>query len=938
MALGGIDTGCIDIEPTGLLGYSTIFNSHVPRLGPINLPILGLSVGGKTWVLCQPRVKAPSYVGVGPKGPAEPVRTRLELEGVETAKEIHYWGHYPVVDMEFQTDAPISAGLRAWSPFLPGDVDHSIVPAGVFEVHLRNQANSPQQGTLAFSFPGPTHREAGCETFVHDPLGGQPQGVQVIGRTASYALAVLDESGVLTGGELGPNGPAWARIHEGLPEVDISNAAASVAVDFSLARNEEKIVRFLLTWSSPQWGGDGSPDVESRDVVTESWICPNGRWDEKADRIADMTYKEHRRGTPAAYEKIFDVVRDQRISMYLGAKVGHETDFAGVEMTVEALSVEDQDPGASIEAGDRWDLKRDWSLEGNPHAQWEIGDCDAGRMGPPYHLLDDWQPNSIAGSTLNPQPAWAASSLGWGAAKLVNDQPFRGDSRIGDIVVRPWTSLRWISPIKGKVKLTAKSWMVRGGSAYGNIYTHMYAARYPDAAFTVGYLARRHRDLLRRTLAWQEVVYTDNKLPVWLRDSLINILYCLAETSLWAQKTPSMPEWVRPEDGIFGLNECPRACPQMECLPCSFYGSLPLVYFFPELQLSTIRAYKAYQAPDGCPPWIFGARVTMTQPNWNQYQASTNGISLAGIVDRFLLCRDTSDKKYTREFYPMIRKAMEYTVFTGSDSNPKYSVGEQVISMPLKYGNKEWFEADHPGWLGCVAHVGLLHLAQARITERMARQVGDDEYAKQCGEWVRLGAAAMENRLWDERGYYWNFHDPIEGTKSEFVFGYQMDGEWVTDHHGLPSALPEPRVRATLATIKRTNIALSGTAATNYANADGTPIRKAKDGTWDYGRFSYFPPEAFMLAMNYMYEGQVAYGIELARRMWQNVVCLQGYTWDVPNIMRGDADTGERVFGNDYYQDMIIWSLPAAIQRKDVSAPCKPGGLVDRILRAAAGD
>ena len=141
MALGGIDTGCIDIDPSGLLGYSTIFNSHVPRQGPINLPFLGLSVGGKTWVFCKPEVRAASYGGVGPKGPDEKGRTELVLDGVEHATEIHYWGHYPVVDMEFETTAPVSVGLRAWSPFLPGDVFNSVVPGAIFEVHLRNKTD-----------------------------------------------------------------------------------------------------------------------------------------------------------------------------------------------------------------------------------------------------------------------------------------------------------------------------------------------------------------------------------------------------------------------------------------------------------------------------------------------------------------------------------------------------------------------------------------------------------------------------------------------------------------------------------------------------------------------------------------------------------------------------------------------------------------------------
>src|SRR3990172_4022193 len=53
MALGGVDTGCLDLETNGTFGYSTIFNSIVPRGGAaLRTPILALSVGGKTWALC----------------------------------------------------------------------------------------------------------------------------------------------------------------------------------------------------------------------------------------------------------------------------------------------------------------------------------------------------------------------------------------------------------------------------------------------------------------------------------------------------------------------------------------------------------------------------------------------------------------------------------------------------------------------------------------------------------------------------------------------------------------------------------------------------------------------------------------------------------------------------------------------------------------------
>jgi uncharacterized protein (DUF608 family) len=227
------------------------------------------------------------------------------------------------------------------------------------------------------------------------------------------------------------------------------------------------------------------------------------------------------------------------------------------------------------------------------------------------------------------------------------------------------------------------------------------------------------------------------------------------------------------------------------------------------------------------------------------------------------------------------------------------------------------------------AHVGGLHLAQLRITERFAEAAGDHAFAEQCRAWLKAGAESMENKLWTG-SYYLNYFEPETGRKSDLVFGYQMDGEWITDHHGLKSALPQDRVKTTLETIKRCNVAVTKYGAVNYANQDGTPAQVK-----GYGTYSYFPPEALMLAMNYIYKGEREFGVELARKVWHNLVCLQGYTWDMPNIMRGDVDTGERTFGNDYYQDMMLWSLPAALAGQDFGAPAQPGGLVHRVLEAS---
>lgn len=51
-------------------------------------------------------------------------------------------------------------------------------------------------------------------------------------------------------------------------------------------------------------------------------------------------------------------------------------------------------------------------------------------------------------------------------------------------------------------------------------------------------------------------------------------------------------------------------------------------------------------------------------------------------------------------------------------------------------------------------------------------------------------------------------------------------------------------------------------------------------------------------------------------------------------MLRGD--TGVEMFGSQQDQNMMLWAIPAAMEGKDIAAMCAPGGLVDRIIRAAA--
>jgi uncharacterized protein (DUF608 family) len=725
LPLGAIDTGGLDLDTDGTFGYCSMFGSFVPPRGPLRQPFLGIKIGKQSWVLAT--------------------RYTEEIEGAEKAREIHYWGHYPVADLEYETSAPVSVGLRAWTPFIPGDVAVSNTPGAVFEVRLRNQTSAPQQGIVMFNFPGPTQDEVQvtptspreratynwfqvmkpvAQAIVparRKELHGELNGVTVTSDAGvGYTLAVLGSEKLRMGGDRGVVGGTWSG-HGPSPQED--EFGTSLTVDFNLGPREAKTIRVVLAWYAPLWKGEGT-----------------------------------------------------------------------------------------------------------------------------------------------------------------------------------------------------------------HCFTHMYATRYPDSLAVAQRLAREHGAWLQRILNWQQAIYTHEQLPIWLREALVNNLYLINEVGMWAAAKAPIGDWCRKEDGLFGMNESPRECPQIECIPCSFYGNIPLVYFFPELALSTLRGYKAYQYPDGAAPWIFGGctghpqteGTEMATPN-RGYQTTSNGISYAAMVDRYW--QRTGRDEILKEFFPSVKQNTIYSV----NLNPG---PDGVISMPK--GNidpatgghaTEWVEGET--WYGMTSHVGGLHLAQLRIVERMAEKAGDRDFAGQCRKWLQEGSESMEGKMWGGE-YYLAYSEPESGKRSDHIFSCQLDGDWIDRFHGLPPVFRPERAKSALKAIREKNSQLSPYGTVFFANPDGTAWEQA-----GYGPYTYFVSEQLMLAMTYIYAGEADFGLEQARRCLYNLV-QQGYTWNQPCIVQ--AATGKRISGYDYYQNLMLWALPAAVENVDLREACASGGLVDRVIKAGMVD
>lgn len=803
--LGGLGTGCLDIETTGVLGFSTILDQtsrrSLPLVGPMTpkgcvnrhpqilLPFLGLSIRewakpgdarNRTWVLA-----ARQFVDGGPvQGCTEPrfIQHGEEhnhpakiqdwydawavdvprIDDVEAAKEIDYWGHYPVADIQFDTTAPVKVSLRAWSPFIPGDLAASNVPGTVFEVRVSNSTDTVQCATLGFSFPGPEDSESKeYRRSIIKEDGFSGVAVNSIEENVGYAVGVLTQQHVeqWIWGQLPAEGTklsssarfgtglhhepsAWSKIASGLPDQrtvdsdeieEFGAGSASTAVDFILQPGETATVRFVLAWYAPEWVSDG----------WETLLCFEPVW-------------------------------------------------------------KDQMPDYEI----------------------------PGRDVPPDE---------------------------------------------------------------------------------GEHYTAMYATRFQNAEDVALHLARNHVSLLKRILAWQEAIYASEELPSWLRDTLINHMGLLTEDSFWAQPKKPLGDWSFPE-GAFGTMECPRFCPITGCGGSNWYGDLPLLYFFPQLEKAICRDYKEYIRPDGCVPFLFPFG-DFTKPTY-EWIAPINGVYYADMVDR--LWARTKDDGVLREFYPSIKKSTIFTM-TMTPGPDGILMARPTPDGKPRTGQLPW---EHTPATGMVPFIASMRLFNLQIAKRMAEATGDQEFADQCQEWFDHTKAVMDEKLWAGDSYLF-YYDPVTGEKNDDILSAQLDADWASMSRGLSGVFQGDRAKTTLDTIKRS-------CETDYGFV-GFASRMEGPKLHGYGTFY---PENVIVGMTYIYHGETEYGLEIIRRFVHNVVCKQRHPWDTPNLIT--CDTGERLYGTDYNQNMLLWAIPAALAGQELTAPCASGGLVDRVLQASA--
>jgi uncharacterized protein (DUF608 family) len=754
MPLGGLGTGSITIENDGTLGYSTLF-SHVwghdagsdgspawrdivwarkekglvdlyvadPSRGKTGIPFLALNMDEKTWVLATRR-----------------------RPGVFSTDRIEYWGHYPCVSLEYETGAPVSVGVEAWCPFVPGDRDASNIPAAVFYVKVRNPTMSPKKGSIVIGFPGASDREIAEKSCTRENIQsstGGYHGIQVSwGGDLGYSLTTMATSETISKDQIGmiPRGTLFQpyQIPPYVKSKQDEERTVSLDAPFNVSPGEEKTIVFFLSWYSRKWDSDFP-----------------------YDGIVDRSFINH------------------------------------------------------------------------------------------------------------------------------------------------------------------------------------YTEKFTDVRGVTDFITRNHESLHRRICKWQSVIYKEVSIPEWLRDGLINSLHLITKCGFWASCDSQGLEWSKPE-GVFSLVESTVADGQQSCIPCDWYGNLPIAYFYPDLAKTTLYAYKHLSRSDGAVPFTLGRGLDLLNDQQWDRQRTLNGCCFVDLVDR--LWQITGDKTVLDDFYPTAKDSVNYML--------------NLIPGPagiVSTAGDQWYEA--MAWPGLSSHVGGVRLATLQIIKRMAEVVGDTAFKEQCQQWIGQGTNLLEEHLWAQ-SHYRIFNDKLtngdterlqtsregaefianvnegSGTVLDLVLSHQLDGEWISDLHGVKGVFNKYRIGQTLDTISRINQPLTTAGLLVVADPSG----KVANYGGRMGGLSTMPASTFITAMNYLYEGKPEEGLGIARACLHEMVCEQGMTWDMPNILIGTKEYKARVYGTDYYQCLSLWGLPAAIQGQNIKESASQGMLINRIIEAGKSE
>ena len=525
-------------------------------------------------------------------------------------------------------------------------------------------------------------------------------------------------------------------------------------------------------------------------------------------------------------------------------------------------------------------------------------------------------------------------------------QPFAKDGRLPNVDLRVASSG---DPLAGAIAVRftlaaherrvvpmALSWdlpviQFGGGRKWLRHYTHFTGAE-GTHAWQLAQMALEHSEEWSKAIdAWQRPVISDESKPAWYRAELFNELYYLADGgTVWGHEKDGIGNSAHPSSmnaDSFSYMEC-FDYPFYGTSDVRFYGSFPLLRFWPEIEKQEMREYTdtipesnpqkyvwAWKSQReqklveytrkvaGAAPHDLGAPQEDPLINSNQYnyQDVSNWRDLNSkyvlMIWRDYVLTGAKDEAFLRYSWPAVQQAMEHLKQYDTD-------GDGLIE------NGGFPDQTYDDWTatGESAYTGSLYLAALKATARIAEKLGGPANVAKAHAYDALftrAQTAYVKKLWN--GSYFQY--AVKGEHTDAIQAEQLAGQWYADLTGLGRLVPEADSKSALKRVYDFNVMKFGggeMGAINGIGADGALLHENPqvEEVW--------VGTTFAVASHMIAEGMTAEGFATAKGINNVVWRDRGYFFRTPEAY----DIHGMYRASMYMRPAAIWAMEYALEKK----------------------
>ena len=509
-----------------------------------------------------------------------------------------------------------------------------------------------------------------------------------------------------------------------------------------------------------------------------------------------------------------------------------------------------------------------------------------------------------------------------------SDAASSGEKIAGAIAVR-FT----LAPHEKRMVPMALSWdlplvQFGGGRKWVRRYTRFFGAEGTNAWQIAKVALDRDAGWSKEIDAWQKPYITDESKPLWYRGELFNEMYILADGgTVWAHELDGQGNpnhFSSKDEDTFSFLEC-FDYPYYGTSDVRFYGSFPLIRFWPDIEKQVMREYSdtvqesnpqkylwvwksqhdgefvsMERTVAGAVPHDLGAPQEDPFVNVNQYnyQDVSNWRDLNSkyvlMVWRDYDFSGSTDITFLHYAWNSVKEAMEHLRRYDTDGVCLIEIG----GFP---------DQTYDDWIasGESAYSGGLYLAALRATTEIALKVGDTASATEYDALFKRAQAAYIKKLWN--GRYFNY-DTLSQYHND-IMAEQLAGQWYANLTGLGDLVPKKMRLSALKTIYNNNVMLFGNGEMGAVNGIGP---HGEHLTQNPQVMEVWTGATFSVASEMIAEGLRDEAFKTAQGVYNVVWRDRGYFFRTPEAY--DEDGMYRA--SMYMRPGAIWSMEYAAELK----------------------